>query len=75
MGSTNLSVVSYFIYQTVKEFITCSSFHQVVRRPFVYIYNSEKDPVERGIINLATAQIEYSEDQQALLKVTDQHCS
>ncbi|KAL5014913.1 hypothetical protein ScPMuIL_009183 [Solemya velum] len=40
----------------------------VVRRPFVYIYNSEKDPVERGIINLATAQIEYSEDQQALLK-------
>ncbi|XP_021372883.1 kinesin-like protein unc-104 isoform X4 [Mizuhopecten yessoensis] len=40
----------------------------VVRRPYVYIYNSEKDPVERGIINLATSQIDYSEDQQALLK-------
>ncbi|XP_061196916.1 kinesin-like protein unc-104 isoform X11 [Saccostrea echinata] len=41
----------------------------VVRRPYIYIYNSEKDPVERAIINLATAQIEYSEDQQSLLKV------
>ncbi|GFS14095.1 kinesin-like protein unc-104 [Elysia marginata] len=40
----------------------------VVRRPYVYIYNTEKDPVVRGIINLATANIEYSEDQQALLK-------
>jgi hypothetical protein len=35
----------------------------------IYIYNSEKDPVERSIINLATSQIEYSEDQQSLLKV------
>jgi hypothetical protein len=35
----------------------------------VYIYNNEKDPVVRAIINLATAHIEYSEDQQALLKV------
>ncbi|CAC5401185.1 KIF1 [Mytilus coruscus] len=40
----------------------------VVRRPYIYIYNSEKDPVERSIINLATSQIEYSEDQQSLLK-------
>ncbi|XP_070562203.1 kinesin-like protein KIF1A isoform X4 [Ptychodera flava] len=40
----------------------------VVRRPYVYIYNHEKDPVERGLINLATAQIEYSEDAQAMLK-------
>lgn len=40
----------------------------VVRRPFVFIYNSDKDPMERGVINLATAQIEYSEDQQSLLK-------
>jgi len=42
---------------------------QVVRRPFVFIYNSERDPMERGAINLTTAQIEYSEDQQSLLKV------
>nr|XP_012646884.1 kinesin-like protein KIF1B isoform X7 [Microcebus murinus] len=40
----------------------------VVRRPYVFIYNSDKDPVERGIINLSTAQVEYSEDQQAMLK-------
>lgn len=40
-----------------------------MRRPYVYIYNNEKDPVERGLINLTTAQIEYSEDQQAMLKV------
>ncbi|XP_030842584.1 kinesin-like protein KIF1A isoform X13 [Strongylocentrotus purpuratus] len=40
----------------------------VVRRPYVYIYNNEKDPVERGLINLATARVEYSEDQQAMLR-------
>ncbi|XP_056895760.1 kinesin-like protein KIF1B isoform X8 [Takifugu flavidus] len=40
----------------------------VVRRPYVFIYNSDKDPVERGVLNLSTAQVEYSEDQQAMLK-------
>lgn len=42
----------------------------VVRRPYVFIYNSDKDPVERGVLNLSTAQVEYSEDQQAMLKVS-----
>lgn len=41
----------------------------VVRRPYVFIYNSDKDPVERCLINLSTAQVEYSEDQQAMVKV------
>lgn len=41
----------------------------VVRRPYVFIYKNEKDLVERGMINLATAQVEYSEDQEAMLKV------
>ncbi|XP_043926966.1 kinesin-like protein KIF1A isoform X5 [Protopterus annectens] len=40
----------------------------VVRRPYVYIFNSEKDSVERAILNLSSAQVEYSEDQQAMLK-------
>ncbi|XP_061096801.1 kinesin-like protein KIF1A isoform X4 [Conger conger] len=40
----------------------------VVRRPYVYIYNAEKDNVERAILNLSSAQVEYSEDQQAMLK-------
>ncbi|XP_075273934.1 kinesin-like protein KIF1A isoform X10 [Opisthocomus hoazin] len=40
----------------------------VVRRPYVYIYNSDKDTVERAILNLSKAQVEYSEDQQAMLK-------
>lgn len=44
----------------------------VVRRPYVFIYNSDKDPVERGVLNLSTAQVEYSEDQQAMLKVAFQ---
>lgn len=44
----------------------------VVRRPYVFIYNSDKDPVERGVLNLSTAQVEYSEDQQAMLKVESQ---
>ncbi|XP_030431447.1 kinesin-like protein KIF1A isoform X6 [Gopherus evgoodei] len=40
----------------------------VVRRPYVYIYNTDKDSVERAILNLSSAQVEYSEDQQAMLK-------
>ncbi|XP_051875005.1 kinesin-like protein KIF1A isoform X19 [Pristis pectinata] len=40
----------------------------VVRRPYVYIYNTDKDTVERAILNLSAAQVEYSEDQQAMLK-------
>ncbi|XP_062871300.1 kinesin-like protein KIF1B isoform X4 [Trichomycterus rosablanca] len=40
----------------------------VVRRPYVFIYNSDKDPVERGVLNLSTARVEYSEDQQAMLR-------
>ena len=42
----------------------------VVRRPYVYIYNTERDTVERAILNLSSAQVEYSEDQQAMLKVS-----
>ncbi|XP_054978934.1 kinesin-like protein KIF1A isoform X3 [Sorex araneus] len=40
----------------------------VVRRPYAYMYNSERDAVERFVLNLSTAQVEYSEDQQAMLK-------
>nr|XP_033778659.1 kinesin-like protein KIF1B isoform X12 [Geotrypetes seraphini] len=40
----------------------------VVRRPYVFLYNSDKDPVERGIINLSVAQVQYSEDQKAMIK-------
>ncbi|KAM5327341.1 kinesin-like protein KIF1A isoform 9-T9 [Glossophaga mutica] len=40
----------------------------VVRRPYAYLYNSDKDAVERFVLNLSAAQVEYSEDQQAMLK-------
>ena len=36
-----------------------------MRRPYVFIYRDEKDPCERGIINLAQAKTEYvAKDQQ-----------
>ncbi|XP_063079480.1 kinesin-like protein KIF1A [Engraulis encrasicolus] len=40
----------------------------VVRRPYVYLYRSERHTVERAIINLSNAQVEYSEDQRTLLR-------
>uniref|UniRef100_A0A8C5CBR5 plus-end-directed kinesin ATPase n=1 Tax=Gadus morhua TaxID=8049 RepID=A0A8C5CBR5_GADMO len=40
----------------------------VVRRPYVYLYRSERDSVERAVINLSSAQVEYSEDKQTLLR-------
>lgn len=33
------------------------------------IFRSEKDPVERAVLNLATAQVECSEDQAAMVKI------
>ncbi|XP_017681189.1 kinesin-like protein KIF1B isoform X2 [Neopelma chrysocephalum] len=64
------SVVSKKGYLHFKEPLSTSwaKHFVVVRRPYVFIYNSDKDPVERGIINLSTAQVEYSEDQQAMVK-------
>lgn len=41
----------------------------VVRRPYVFVYRSDKDPVERAVLNLGTAQVECSEDQAAMVKV------
>ncbi|XP_056598616.1 kinesin-like protein KIF1A isoform X8 [Triplophysa dalaica] len=40
----------------------------VVRRPYVYLYRSERDNVERAVINLSSAQVEYNEDQQTLMR-------
>jgi len=34
----------------------------VIRRPFAFIYNHEKDYVERELINLGTARIELNDD-------------
>ncbi|XP_064252925.1 kinesin-like protein KIF1B isoform X3 [Passer domesticus] len=64
------SVVSKKGYLHFKEPLSSSwaKHFVVVRRPYVFIYNSDKDPVERGLINLSTAQVEYSEDQQAMVK-------
>ncbi|NXN96437.1 KIF1B protein, partial [Rhinopomastus cyanomelas] len=64
------SVVSKKGYLHFKEPLSSSwaKHFVVVRRPYVFIYNSDRDPVERGIINLSTAQVEYSEDQQAMVK-------
>ncbi|XP_056276947.1 kinesin-like protein KIF1A isoform X4 [Pseudoliparis swirei] len=40
----------------------------VVRRPYVYLYRNERDNVERAVINLSSAKVEYSEDKQTLLR-------
>lgn len=72
LWSVSSSVVSKKGYLHFKEPLSTSwaKHFVVVRRPYVFIYNSDKDPVERGIINLSTAQVEYSEDQQAMVKVS-----
>ncbi|XP_039756150.1 kinesin-like protein unc-104 isoform X11 [Pararge aegeria] len=41
----------------------------VVRRPYVFIYRDERDPVERAVINLANAHVEYSEDQEQMVRM------
>ena len=46
----------------IKKFVT-------VRRPYVFIYNSDRDPLERSLINLSAAQIVYNEEQIEMFKV------
>ncbi|CAG9564965.1 unnamed protein product [Danaus chrysippus] len=41
----------------------------VVRRPYVFIHRCERDPVERAVINLAHAHVEYSEDQEQMVRM------
>ncbi|GBP28430.1 Kinesin-like protein KIF1B [Eumeta japonica] len=41
----------------------------VVRRPYVFIYRDERDPIERAVINLANAHVEYSEDQAQMVRM------
>ncbi|XP_071945564.1 kinesin-like protein KIF1A isoform X3 [Antedon mediterranea] len=53
-----------FLEEKTKGWVTR---YVIVRRPYVFFFKSEKDPVERGLINLATARIEYSEDQRAMI--------
>ncbi|CAH8438420.1 unnamed protein product [Schistosoma intercalatum] len=40
----------------------------VVRRPFLYLYNHERDFIERGLINLTTSQIEYDMNMAYITK-------
>ncbi|KAF8385852.1 hypothetical protein PRIPAC_74994 [Pristionchus pacificus] len=39
----------------------------VLRRPYILLFLDDKDLVIRGVINVSTARVEYSEDQQAML--------
>lgn len=61
----------YLLDVTVFVFILSLLFFslKIVRRPYVFIYKSEKDPVERAVLNLGTAQVECSEDQAAMVKI------
>lgn len=57
------------MFDRIRQYLSPFSSFQAVRRPYVLIFREEKDPVERALINLATAQVEYSEDQLAMVKV------
>lgn len=57
----------FFFYYAKSDFQ--DKLFQAVRRPYVFIFRDEKDPVERALINLATAQVEYSEDQSAMVRL------
>lgn len=62
-----VSFINFDLFvQIIDVFFFCL---QTVRRPYVFIYRSEKDPVERAVLNLGTAQVECSEDQSAMVKI------
>lgn len=50
------ALLSYMAYQL-----------QVIRRPYLFMFSNAKDPVDQAVVNLSTARIECSDDQQQLL--------
>ena len=38
-------------------------FYAVLKRPYIYLYYNDKDPIERDFINLATAKLQFNQDQ------------
>lgn len=69
VGYSDSKIIDLNIKKSVNHLHGLFLLLQAVRRPYVLIFREEKDPVERALINLATAQVEYSEDQLAMVKV------
>lgn len=72
LGGKLILFYFFFCFEQISEFVNKFKlffFFQTVRRPYVLIFRSEKDPVERAVLNLATAQVECSEDQAAMVKI------
>jgi len=44
---------------------------QVVRRPYIYWYDSELDNVERGLMNLAAAKVELAGELESIDDVSN----
>jgi len=42
---------------------------KVIRRPYMFVYRSEKDHQELDIINVASALIEFSEETTSMIRV------
>ena len=41
----------------------------VIRPPYAFFYKMDSDPVERGLLHLSTARIDYGEDRDAMLRL------
>eukprot|EP00051_Salpingoeca_urceolata_P021973 m.351823 g.351823 ORF g.351823 m.351823 type:complete len:661 (-) comp19898_c10_seq1:91-2073(-) len=41
----------------------------VIRRPYVLVYDNERDSVVRQVVNLGTAKVQYSEDQGVMMGI------
>ena len=42
---------------------------KVVRRPYMFVYRTEKDHQELDVINVASALIEFSEETTSMIRV------
>ena len=42
---------------------------KVIRRPYMFVYRSEKDHQELDVINVASALIEFSEETTSMIRV------
>ena len=56
-------------WMSVCQTCTCEWCVKVIRRPYMFVYRSEKDHRELDVINVASALIEFSEETTSMIRV------
>ncbi|CEP12514.1 hypothetical protein [Parasitella parasitica] len=70
-SSANISKKGYLLYQEDAAQDLWVRRWFVIRRPYIYIYTNETESDEQGVINAASARIDYNEALEQMIQASD----